>query len=132
MKKGTGFSLIELMLVVAIVAILATVALPPFFAYILEARRADAQQVLLDMALKQGIWRSNNTTYGTYANLGSPTIPYYSNPVVSGVTATTFTLTATATGGQAKDSEKGTPCTPLTYSLNGTTVTKGPAAACWK
>ena len=129
-KQGAGFSLVELMIIVVMVSILTTLALPSFLTYILQARRADAQQVLLDMAIRQGIWRSNNATYGSYADLGSPVIPHYNNPVVSGISATSFTLTASAAGGQADDSEAGTSCTPLTYALNGTTVTKGPVN-CW-
>ena len=131
MKKCTGFSLVELIVVVAVISILAVIALPSYTSYVLEARRADAQQMLLDMALRQSAWRANNTTYGSYTDLGSPTIPHYNNPVVSGVSATGFTLSATAAAGQANDSEGNTPCSPLTYALEGTTVTKGPAV-CWE
>ena len=132
MKKRGGFSLIELMMVVAVVAVLASIALPTFFSYILKARRADAQQMLLDMANEQALWRSSNANYATYAELGSPTIlPHYNiTPDVS-ETATTFSLSATATGGQANDKERGTTCSPLTYAISGTTVTKTPPI-CWE
>jgi type IV pilus assembly protein PilE len=137
MKKRGGFTLIELLMVVAIIAVLASIALPSFFSYILKARRTDAQQMLLDMANEQALWRSSNPSYATYVELGSPTIPHYNNPTVTGITPTTFTLTATAVGSQANDKERGDSCTPLTYTLSGTTVTREGAAPddndiCWE
>jgi type IV pilus assembly protein PilE len=133
MKKRDGFTLIELIVTVSIVAILATYALPSFTTYIRKARRTDVQQILLGMANEQALWRSNNTSYATYANLGSPTDPYYSPLQVTGVSAIGFALTATATatGGQAADNERGTSCTTLTYALAGTIVAKTPII-CWE
>ena len=131
MKKRGGFSLIELMMVVAVIAVLASIALPSFFSYILKARRADAQQMLLDMANEQALWRSSNVSYATYAELDSPTIPYYNNPTTTDPpTATAFALSATAVGNQANDKERGITCSPLTYEISGTLITKGPGN-CW-
>ena len=122
--------MIELMMVVAVIAVLASIAMPTFFSYILKARRADAQQMLMDMVNEQALWRSSNVSYATYAELDSPTIPYYNNPTVTGITATTFTLSATAAGSQANDKERGITCSPLTYEISGTLITKGPGN-CW-
>lgn len=49
-KETTGFSLIELMMVLAIVAILASLGLPGFFSFIQESRRSDAAMSLLELA----------------------------------------------------------------------------------
>ncbi len=49
-KETTGFSLIELMIVVVIVAILASLGLPGFFGFIQESRRSDAAMSLLELA----------------------------------------------------------------------------------
>jgi len=65
-----GFSLIELMIVVAIVAILAAVAVPAYFNHILRSRQADAYHNLLDIKAAQEMYLSMYNTYaGPYASL---------------------------------------------------------------
>jgi type IV pilus assembly protein PilE len=100
--KIKGFSLIELMIVVAIVGILAVIAIPSYTEYVAKSRRAEAMRGLGDLLLRQERWRSNNTTYGTYANMGSPTVDNYTlsitNPTASG-----YVLTATRSGAQTND-----------------------------
>jgi prepilin-type N-terminal cleavage/methylation domain-containing protein len=67
-----GFSLIELMIVVAIVAILAAVAVPAYFNHVLRSRQADAYHNLLDMKAAQEMFLSMENTYaGPYW----PTLP---------------------------------------------------------
>ena len=110
-----GFTLIELMIVVAIVGIIAAVAIPSYQDYIFRARRADAKAGLLNLQLAQEKYRSNCTQYasvigGTYACaspftlVGSSTSPdgYY-NLTMSGTDTDTYTLTATRTGIQSSD-----------------------------
>jgi type IV pilus assembly protein PilE len=100
--KTKGFTLIELMIVIAIVAILAIIAIPSFQEQVAKSRRAEAMRGLGDLQLRQERWRSNHTTYGTYANLGSPVVDNYTLSV-SGVSGTGYTLTATRAGAQTGD-----------------------------
>ncbi|MGK0297482.1 MAG: type IV pilus assembly protein PilE [Gammaproteobacteria bacterium] len=53
MKKHKGFTLIELMIVVAIVAIISAVAIPAYSSQSRKAKRSDAQQLMLDAANRQ-------------------------------------------------------------------------------
>jgi type IV pilus assembly protein PilE len=121
-----GFTLVELMVVVAIVAILVALALPNYTRYVLKANRGEAQQLLLNWANNQEIWRANDTDYATAAELALPTHAKF-NFTVSNLSATTYTLTATAQGNQANDKERSTTCSPMTIDQSNQ---KTPAA-CW-
>jgi type IV pilus assembly protein PilE len=105
-KITQGFTLIELMITVAVISILAAVAMPSYKEYVMKSRRADAKAALLKLQLEQEKYRANNTSYGTLAQIGvSSTSPdqYYTIAVTSN-TATDYTVTATPTGAQTGDS----------------------------
>lgn len=63
MKKLAGFTLIELMIVVAVVAILAAVAFPSYQEHVRKGNRVDAMTALTDLHVAQERWRSYNTQY---------------------------------------------------------------------
>lgn len=126
-NNSRGFTLVEVMIVVAIVAILVALALPSYTAYVRKANRGEAQQLLLNWANNQEIWRANDSDYATDAELAVPTHAKYTF-AVSNLSATTYTLTATAsTTDQQKDKDKGTSCTPMSITQANA---KSPAA-CW-
>lgn len=127
MKRNSGFTLIELMIVIGIVALLVALALPSYQAWVRKANRGDAQQLLLNWANNQEIWRSNDNDYATTGELPAPTHGKYTFGL-GNRTATTYTLTATATGDQANDKERGTSCTPMTLNQSGA---KTPPV-CWQ
>ena len=127
-----GFSLIELMIVVGVVAILVALAIPSYSQYIRKANRGEAQQILVNWANNQEIWRSHNTSY---ADQNSPLgLPLHDNYTfsIADVTGTTYTLTADPIGNQAKDKERGKLCDPLTLNESNS---KGPVydgvTYCW-
>ncbi|WP_018649183.1 MULTISPECIES: type IV pilin protein [unclassified Thioalkalivibrio] len=64
-----GFTLIEVMIVVVIVAILASIAFPAYDRYVTRAERADGQNALTDVLLRQERFRANNPQYTN--NFGS-------------------------------------------------------------
>ncbi len=132
-KRNQGFTLIELMIVIAIVAILAAVAYPSYLDSIRAARRADAVDAVLTLQNLQEKYRANNTTYGTLVQIGgsaASTDGHYT-VAVAGNTAVAYTLTATATGGQASDSH----CATMTLTVSAANprgLKGGTYADCWK
>jgi len=69
--KHTGFTLIELMIAVAIVGILAAIAVPNYSEYVKRASRAEAASALLDAANKQEQYFVDNRAYSTsFSDLG--------------------------------------------------------------
>lgn len=125
--KHSGFTLIELMIVVVVIGILAAIALPSYQDYARKSRRAELQTELLDAQLLQEKWRANNVKYAiTTTSIGSPASDYYTIAITAGTNS--YTFTATAIGNQTKDKQYGVNCNSLTLNQSNT---KTPAE-CWR
>jgi len=106
MRRQAGFTLLELMIVVIIIAILSAIAIPSYRKYAVRTHRLDAQRVLMDLAGRQErYFYSHNTYTDTLGDLsGTATMAgqYYSISIPS-ASSTDYTVTATAVGTQQKD-----------------------------
>ncbi len=120
MKRNFGFTLLELMIVVAVVAVLVALAVPSYVNYIRKANRGEAQALLLEWANNQEVWRASNASYDDGTNIDEPTHDRFGF-AVSNTTASTYTLTATAntTGGQNLDEERNVLCNVMTVNQLG-------------
>ena len=95
-----GFTLTELMIVVAIVIILGVVAVPNYNRQVLRTHRTDAKAALLRIAAEQEKFFLQNNTYGDIDDLGNPTTDNgWYTLAIPDADANTFTATATAAAG---------------------------------
>ena len=144
-RKQKGITLIELMVVVAIIAIIAAFAYPSYERYVVRAKRAVAQNALLQVADRQQQFFMDNkqfaadlTNLGFAANPyvvdddGSSTVASDTNAVysvsLSNVTATTWTATAAPVQGQLS---RDTDCGSLTITQAGAKGQSGSGNSCW-
>ena len=130
-----GITLIELMIVVVVVALLASIAMPAYQDHVTRAKRSGGKAALLDGANRMEKYMysnaTNNYANATLANTGIPatsTDGYYTISI-SALTATSYTLTATPAGSHA-DAK----CGNLTYNQTGTKGATGSSggAVCWR
>lgn len=130
-----GFTLIEMMIVVAIVGILAAVAYPSYQEYMLRSRRAEGQTFLNEAAARQERFRAQNGTYTTtvsdlklpYGDLSER--GYYK----LSITATNgYTLTATRQGVQVADKKCGNLVLDGVGKKSLVDHNGGTVSTCWK
>lgn len=137
--RQRGFTLVEMMIVVAVIALLSMVVYPSFQGAIRKARRADARSALTTAAQMLERYSTENPSagYSTATLGGSGATAVYSDKsenksyalALSNLAASTFTLSAVPQAAQATD-----PCGTFTINEHGVRgVTGGSllAADCW-
>jgi type IV pilus assembly protein PilE len=115
---GRGFTLVELLIAMAVAAILASIAVPSFAEALRRARRVEAVGALLQLQLAEERWRTDHTRYSrTLAELGSASATHSGTYALAIEEAdeTGFVATATAASLQAGDA----PCRVIKLVVRG-------------
>ncbi len=132
-RAGAGYTLIELMIVLVVIAILAAVAIPAYQNQAFRARRGDGKDLLLRVALAE---ERHYTSFHRYADTladlgfgsGDSERGYYTLSVATARSAQAYTLSATPQGVQADDA-----CATLTLDHTGVKAESGTTGNgdCW-
>lgn len=127
--RNSGFTLIELMVVVALVAILAAIAIPSFAAQIRKSRRSEAVSAIQDVQLRLERWRVDHRDF-TGSGITFPASKWYDFALTAeAITPNSYTITATPKAGsdQAKDE-----CSEMKIINTNGTISKTPSnSRCW-
>ena len=111
-RSVSGFTLIELMIVVAVITILGSIAYPSYMSYATRSKRSDAQQLMQEISLREGQYILDARAYT--ASLGSGGL----NIARSGWTCTTNCTSPNYTISAAVDNST----TPFSYTISATPI----------
>lgn len=111
--RPNGFTLIELMIVVAIIGILTAIAYPSYQQYVIRANRTAAQAEMMDIANRQQQFLLTNRSYTSkttlelngYALPSDVSSKYGYTIALGNAAAPSYTITFTPTGSQASDGD---------------------------
>lgn len=139
MKKAKGFTMIELMIVVAIMAILAAIAIPSYRKYVIRANRTEAVSALTDLSNREErfFYSNNRYTSGIAADLnGTSTMGTkdYTFAVVASaasVSPPTYAITATPVGVQLQDDAECQSMSVNNIGVRSSTGTTANNPKCW-
>ncbi|MCP4875080.1 MAG: prepilin-type N-terminal cleavage/methylation domain-containing protein [Gammaproteobacteria bacterium] len=134
MRKENGVTLIELMVVVAIIAILSAVGYPAYQDYTIKSRRTDATAALGVAAMDMEACRAEQLTFtGCTPDTTDTTGGYYQIAVTVAGGGNSYTLTASPVAGKSQANDLD--CTTLTLSSTGAHGYSGSASStrtCWR
>lgn len=123
-----GFTLIELMIVVAIIGIIAAIAYPQYRQYVLRSNRSDAETALNTYAQILERCYTQNFTYKNCTGIPTAAATLTQSKLYSisfpTITTSAYTIQADAIGGQTQD----IPCTTLSLDNTGNRL----PSSCWQ
>ncbi len=138
-SSDNGFSLIELLIVIAIMGIMAAVAIPSYTDYMLKSRRVDATSFLTEVASEQVRFYSEYNRYtGKMSELGygdedtaDSKEGHYTVSIVVPADGQSYTLTATPLAGSPQAKDDVCANISLTSSSQRSISGTGEADTCW-
>lgn len=138
LHSNRGFTIIEVMIVITLIAIITAIAIPAYSDYVTRARRADAKIALINFQIEQEKFRTNNVNYGNAGDLGLPADSpdgYYEIDVSGAVTSTSYSLIAEPKAPQV-DPECGTFVFTVSGAIESRSIANGnatnPKETCWQ
>lgn len=136
-----GMTLVELLVVVVLVAVLATVAIPSYRSHVLRTHRVESRTALLALAVAQEKFFLQHNTYATQAELSeappdglglagtSANARYVLS--IDGASESDYSATATATGAQVSDHDCATFSINALGQRSATRLDGSASSACW-